>query len=256
MPKKRGESGIRHSKGAGIENTSLSEDTIVDAALEIIGQGGVTALTMQRLARRLEVGAMSLYYYFPSKSALMRAVERKARQVVFELLPTSNSLSWDALLVEHYTNLRKRVVEVPGLGALLLSSGRLVAAHDDTGSVLGLLNRHLTAMRSAGFSAEAAARGIEALSQYTLGFSLREFSRAQTGEESEQLQSWRTALADIRDDGPLRSLGEAAPYLITSGSAHQFHFGLQLIIDGLRSELCRIESSHVLAGPKGDSEDD
>src|ERR1700722_11813852 len=152
MAEKRAKDGGRRSSRNAVGAVALSQETIVAAALAIIGSGGVPALTMQKLAQRLDVGVMSLYWYFENKEALMRAVERKAREAVFGTLSGSSALTWDLLLVEHYTNLRRRVVEVPGLGALLLSSGRLVAAHDDTGSVLGVLTRQLTAMGDAGFT--------------------------------------------------------------------------------------------------------
>lgn len=50
---------------------TLSLDRIVTAAIEVADAEGVEALAMRRIARRLGVGAMSLYRYVPGKSTLL-----------------------------------------------------------------------------------------------------------------------------------------------------------------------------------------
>lgn len=52
----------------------LSRERIVAAALELIDDEGLDALTMRALGQRLGVEAMALYYYFPNKAALLEAV--------------------------------------------------------------------------------------------------------------------------------------------------------------------------------------
>ena len=58
-------------------HAKLSRDTIVDAALALVDEDGLEALSMRRLAARLGVEAMSLYNHIDGKAALLDAlVER------------------------------------------------------------------------------------------------------------------------------------------------------------------------------------
>lgn len=54
--------------------TRLSHQRIADAALAAIDTEGLEAFSTRRLAAALGVEAMSLYYYFPSKAAVLDAV--------------------------------------------------------------------------------------------------------------------------------------------------------------------------------------
>jgi AcrR family transcriptional regulator len=49
----------------------LTLDQIVAAAIALADEAGLDALSMRRVARRLDVGTMSLYRYVPSKEALL-----------------------------------------------------------------------------------------------------------------------------------------------------------------------------------------
>lgn len=51
--------------------TGLDRDTIVRAAIEIADADGMEAVTMRRIADRLNTGPMSLYRYVPDKDALV-----------------------------------------------------------------------------------------------------------------------------------------------------------------------------------------
>ncbi len=57
---------------------------IVETGLRLVTEGGFEALTMQRLAGELDYAAGALYRYFPSKDALLLAVQLR----VSELLAT------------------------------------------------------------------------------------------------------------------------------------------------------------------------
>lgn len=53
---------------------NLMIQSILDTAREIMREQGVAALSMQELARRLDMRASSLYNYFPSKMAIYDAL--------------------------------------------------------------------------------------------------------------------------------------------------------------------------------------
>jgi len=56
------------------DRPALTKDRIVKAALELIGNEGLAACNMRRLAAELDVAPMSIYYHIPSKAELLEAV--------------------------------------------------------------------------------------------------------------------------------------------------------------------------------------
>lgn len=71
----------------------LSRNLIRDQALAIIDEDGLEALTMRRLADRLNVQAASLYTHFPNKEAVLDAIaERLAKRID----PAGFADSWQA----------------------------------------------------------------------------------------------------------------------------------------------------------------
>jgi AcrR family transcriptional regulator len=55
----------------------LTRDAIVDAALALVDEGGLEALSMRAIGGRLGVQAMSLYHHVPNKAALLDAVHER-----------------------------------------------------------------------------------------------------------------------------------------------------------------------------------
>lgn len=76
-------------------------ERMVDAALEIVTGEGVEALTMQRLARELGYAIGALYRYFPSKEALLLAVQRRVLEQLAADLEEA-----DARALEHLARSR------------------------------------------------------------------------------------------------------------------------------------------------------
>lgn len=54
------------------------QDAILAAAMHLLADGGLEAVTVQRLARELDLTAGALYRYFPGKDALLAAMQRQA----------------------------------------------------------------------------------------------------------------------------------------------------------------------------------
>lgn len=79
-------------------NTPLSREAILDAALVVVDEGGLNALSMRRLAKQLRVEAMSLYNYFDSKDALVAALIDRVMAGVE--LPDPGTPDWKAWVAE------------------------------------------------------------------------------------------------------------------------------------------------------------
>ena len=75
---------------------SLSHDQILEAALELVEREGLERLTMSALARHLECGVASTYWYYRNKSVLVEALaERVTADVHARLPPLAADLPWD-----------------------------------------------------------------------------------------------------------------------------------------------------------------
>lgn len=66
-------------------------DRIVDAALVVVTEEGVEALTMQRLAQELGYAIGALYRYFASKDALLMALQRRVLELLAQDLAAADA---------------------------------------------------------------------------------------------------------------------------------------------------------------------
>ncbi|PKW10608.1 transcriptional regulator, TetR family [Streptomyces sp. 1222.5] len=66
----------RPPRGTRKRDVPLTEAGIYDAALRLIDEDGVEALTMRKLATELDANPMSLYHHVPNKEAVLRGVTR------------------------------------------------------------------------------------------------------------------------------------------------------------------------------------
>jgi AcrR family transcriptional regulator len=79
------------ARRAEADAARLSRERILEAALAVVEADGLEALSMRRLAQKLDVWPMSLYRYFQDKEALLDAL---AEAVADEItLPSANG-SW------------------------------------------------------------------------------------------------------------------------------------------------------------------
>ena len=146
--------------GSARDKGTLSRDRILDAAAELVAKDGLDALSMRRLAQRLDVWPMALYRYFDDKDALTDAiVERATADVVVAESGATPRERMRALLHGARQALGR---DAPGLGewlprAMLTTGG------------LRLTQEGLAILGDAGLGAEEAARAWRAALGYTVG---------------------------------------------------------------------------------------
>ncbi|CAN5187735.1 TetR/AcrR family transcriptional regulator [soil metagenome] len=101
------------------KNASLTGDKVVRAAIELIGEHGLEAFSMPKLAATLGVRAPSLYHYFVDKDALLAAA---ARVVATPEPPSSMAADahWTDYLIAQSVSLRKTIVAHPHCAPLLV----------------------------------------------------------------------------------------------------------------------------------------
>jgi AcrR family transcriptional regulator len=95
----------------------LSRDRLVDAALELINEEGLDALSMRALADRLEVKAASLYWHVRDRRELL---ELLAESIVESIAPVRARGGWRQSVLAAGAALRRRVADQKDADRVLL----------------------------------------------------------------------------------------------------------------------------------------
>lgn len=146
---------------------------VLQAAIELLDEVGLDALTMRLLASRLGVRASALYRHYPSKQALLDAMV--AHLVSPDSLPLPDA-PWDDLLRGAASGMRS-VMLAHRDGA------RLIAGFHDPGEEAIAVFEHLiTVLAGAGVPDPAVA--VDTVMAYANGFTVEEQAR-KTGQPRE-----------------------------------------------------------------------
>ncbi|MGX1760275.1 TetR/AcrR family transcriptional regulator C-terminal domain-containing protein [Streptomyces lydicus] len=206
---------MQGSDGAGTRKGPIRPDTVVDAALALVGLGGLASLTMRRLSDALGTQPPALYRLFRDKDALVDAM---ADAVLASALGPLPEADWET-----------RVSVLAGrLRAAMLGQrdgARIVGGSYTTRQpTMVLADSLLAAMEEAGFTGEAAVWAMTTVFSYVLGEALEQQGRTQV--DLEEAQATFSA--------------EGYPHLARSPMAAlldfdtRFAFGLRIITAGLR----------------------
>lgn len=202
----------------------LSRDRILQAALELVDEGGLGALTMRRLGRELGFEAMSLYNYVTGKDDV---IDGLLDVVLAEGRPPAVEGDWAAAVRESAISVHDALKRHPWALRVLLEPSRIRPAR------LHYMDLLLGRLREAGFSAEATYTAYHVLDAHIFGFSLWESAHTFTEVEPEEMQ--RT-VERVFESGDYPYLREHAQQHFDEGPHREvsaFELGLDLIIDGL-----------------------
>ena len=214
------------SPGRKEQRKPLSAHRIARAALALLDSGGLTAVTMRAVANRLDVEAMSLYRYIPSRDRMLDAVidivvDELADDPEVELEPSGPWEDWLAAMargVRRFARAHPRAfpliathpVEVPWLNPPLRSARWVEAL------LHGLVEQ--------GFTDDQALYAYRVFNTFLLGYLILETSAM--------------TQASRPPDAPADATGGAYPTIakLTAGLAEQrwdreFEDGLAALLD-------------------------
>ncbi len=209
---------------ATTERAPLTRDRIIAAGIELADEVGIDSLSMRRLGRVLGVEAMSLYHHIESKDDLLDGMV----DVIFDRIGLPEGDDWrDAM--------RRRAHSVRTAFRRHRWALGLLESRENPGPASF---RHLDAtvgvLREAGFSVALTAHAYALLDSYIYGFVLQENSfRFEGGEEAAELA--QSLLENIPEDAYPHMVEFAREHILKPGYdfAHEFEYGLELILDGL-----------------------
>lgn len=200
----------------------LSTDEIVTTAIELADEDGLEGLSMPKLAKRLDVGTMTLYGYVENKEDLLD----KIAEQIFEGLHLPAHDDWQEGLVGFFTDFRTAALAHPTL-AQLLATGRITIP-----AVFDILETTFQQMTDHRVSTEDAVRTFYAALTYTIGFVLWEIPRARTQTEADYADQWAGLLTQLDPDQFPILTGAAVGIVPSVASGLQFEWGLHKIVSG------------------------
>jgi AcrR family transcriptional regulator len=204
---------------------TLSRDAIVTVGVELVEEGGLDALTMRAVGRRLGAGAMSLYRHVSGHEELLDLV---LARLMAEIPDTPRSGDWREDAAALARDVRSALLRRPQLTVLLTSRA-------GAGGGLATLERAMAIFRSAGLAPKEAAFANHALGNYIAGAALWEAVglAGTTGEERKaRADAAALVFASVPPD-EYPAVAWVAPVLYAGTADDRFEHGLTLLLDGL-----------------------
>ncbi|WP_430785124.1 TetR/AcrR family transcriptional regulator [Actinoplanes sp. G11-F43] len=137
----------------------LSQEAVVDAAVDITRDAGLSAVTMRAVAARLDVTAMALYRHVGGREDLIRMVADRVGQYVRPSAPPG--ASWEDSARCWAMAQRDVLRQYPGVAAWLISNGPAGP------QAYRLLEELVAPLAGAGFDDATVARGAAAIMSWT-----------------------------------------------------------------------------------------
>ena len=160
---------MTRARGRPKQDSGLSHEAIRAAALASIDRDGLAELSIRKLGRELGCEAMALYWYYPSKDALLDAVVDELIAPVAAAVATPAD-SWLALL-RAVAHAYRGVARAHPNAFLLLASRRFASE-----GTFQFLDRLFEIARAHGISDRDAARAYRIVGSYVSGFALSELA--------------------------------------------------------------------------------
>lgn len=211
----------RPSRSGRRRREPLSRERVLRAAFDLAVEGGLEAVTMQTIGRRLGVQAMSLYRHVRNKDDILSGIV----DLLVSQIDRPDSGGWKTALRQwaisaHEVFARNRWAM--GLIESLAHPGAATLRHHEW--MLGVL-------LEAGFTSVTAVSAYNVLDSYVYGFALQETSSPLEGLE-EQADLGRAMLKQLRDYPNLTRV--TLEFLESGAYVFDFESGLDLILDGLQ----------------------
>jgi AcrR family transcriptional regulator len=194
----------------------LSRETIRAAALQLIDQHGLEEFSTRKLGRELGCEAMALYWYYPSKDALLDAVVDELMESV-KLDAGEGARDWVRALRD-LAHAYRRVAHEHPKAFPLLATRRFASER-----TYAFLDRLFELARRQGIDDRTAARFYRVVSSYCNGFALNELA-APRGQQDPTTAPLRRKFARV---------AAVSTWLEPKYLDEMFEFGLELQLDAL-----------------------
>ncbi len=217
---------------------AISRDEVVSAAIDLLDEVGLAALSLRRLAATLGVSAPTLYWHVADKRTLL---DLMAERIVGEhrttTVPAAGQPWWDWLADQ--ARLQYRALTAHRDAALVVAGNR-----PTTRVSLDAIEHTLGILVAAGMDAGEAMEAVFGLGHYVLGAALE----AQAEQARDASPPDADLIARIAELPHLRAAGRSG-----FDTTRTFESGLACLLDGLRARVGRSGAAGPQAMPTDDA---
>jgi TetR/AcrR family tetracycline transcriptional repressor len=218
----------------------LQRESVARAALQLLDEVGLDALTMRRLAADLDIQNQSLYWHFSNKQELINCMaELMIADAFAGLRHPEQSQDWAEWLAAFAHRFRRTMLSHRD-GARILAEADVSFSNFFEGIELAL-----DVLQHAGFDGRWAIAGMTTIIQYILGNTFEAQSDPSSRVDGEDEHSSRTLRLPVEDERfpRIAAFLHTTDLLSPSSVDARFEEGLSLILDGLRAKLAKERSN-------------
>ncbi|WP_220194857.1 TetR/AcrR family transcriptional regulator C-terminal domain-containing protein [Ktedonospora formicarum] len=204
----------------------ISRERVLEAALALVDRDGIAGLSMRKLGAELGIEAMTLYYYFPNKDAILDGlIERSALNAL--VTPIGKPEEWSQWLRALAIALHQELLRHPHLLPLVATRPAMTPAS------LQLVERIAAGLCATGCSPLRALQIINIVTTFVVGHTLAEAGDTPGHEDAIPDTE---GLANQLDPRELPYLSEAIASGLGQKHDHQsrFDFALDALFVGMK----------------------
>lgn len=211
----------------------LGVEAIVDAALGLVAESRLDAVTIRDVAAALNTGPSSLYSWVPNTMTLHHLMLSRALEHV--RLPSPDPEHWQEQLTALATRVYDHLARYPGLGSVMLGFIPLDR------SSLRIADRYLALMRVGGVSDDDAVFAVDTITLYVAAASYERHIRPEDmGPYTDEAatvhrldRSGTNRAIDAVDPKLMPDLSRLAHRISRGTQRARFLFGLRSIVAGI-----------------------
>ncbi len=221
----------------------LTRAVILEAALKLLNEEGMAALSMRRVAAAVKVEAMSLYNHVADKQDLLNGV---VDLVLSRITPPDPARPWAERLEGLATGVYEALVAHPGLVVVLASE----QGTPNDPNVLQGMDSILGALEESGLSPQNQVNAYRSILAMCLGFVVSHTLGLTMTHAQAQLE-WEARGSREWDPATLPHLARRAPDFLTTPAGDDFGFMLKAYLDAVRATAVQDQLAKAAArGPR------
>jgi AcrR family transcriptional regulator len=200
----------------------LSRERILGAALEVVDEQGIDALSMRKLGQSLGYEAMSLYNHVANKDDLLAGILDLVLAEMDPPDPDGGLPAIRAAALSAHEALKRH----PWAASMLMSPQGIRPAR------IQYMEGLLAALRGTGLSAETTYHAYHVLDAHIIGFSLWASTHGKMPDDIEDARAWFDEMIPV---ATLPNLHEHGLQHLDEGPHHDvsaFEFALDLLLGG------------------------
>lgn len=221
------------------ERSTLTREQIVSEAVRLLDSEGIDALSMRKLAARLEAGATSIYWHVANRDELIELIIDEVYGEL-EVPDPDDTADWRPTVRRIAHDMRSGILRHPWMVSVL---DHLAAVHMGPNATR-LSERLIGLFQNAGFELREAERALNTVSAYVIGSAMAEaafrnwLARHGQSEQDWLAESQRVAQQATENYPRLRELVDSYEGVDVQKSLDEdFDYGLDCILDGLQARL-------------------